>query len=430
MADSASYGGFWIRSLAYAADMAILTLALLLLAVPFAFMGGAGAALFGVIAGFGPFAYFVWLTASDRQATFGKQLCGLKVRHAASGEGISLLRSLARELAKIISAAILAIGFLMIAFTGRKQGLHDLLASTEVVREGTARIGLALFVAIGGVVVPFIVIPLMFGALFAGLMAMMMGTMMGEAERGRVKPVPQIEQKAAPRAQAPAAQPAPQAAAAAPTAPAAKPAAAGGADDPETVYRKFHQAMLESDFEGMRKWGTKAKGDALAATPAAERKIMDAFTAKLTPKTYKVLGTEISADGKTAIVRLSAEQTVKGKTETYHGSGTLFKEAGEWKVDESSWGGEQPPAPAPQSAAAKPAAVEPAKPAAAELPKPVAASAPAVKQAQPAPAAKPRAAPSRSAPAAAPLSGPVLQQGKPPCVYQPVMTDEEIARCR
>ena len=427
MADSSSYGGFWIRSLAYAADLSILTMVLLVLAVPFAFIGGAGAALFSLIAAIGPVAYFAWLTASQRQATFGKQLCGLKVQHAGSGEQISLLRSIARELAKIVSAAVFLIGFLLVAFTGRKQGLHDMLASTVVARDGQPRILLAILVALAGVLIPVIVIPLMFGAMFAGLMAVLMATLMGgtmgETEIQPTKPVPQIEQKAVPRPPAPATQSAPQAVVAAPAEPAAKPAAAGGADDPESIYRNFHQAMLAGDFKGMRKWGMKATGDEFAAMSAVERETTIAFMAKLTPKTYKVLGTEISADGKTAIVRLSAEQTVKGKTETYRGSGTLFKEAGEWRVDMSSWGGEQPPTPAPQSAAAKPSVTEPAKPAAAEPPKPVAAAAPAS-------AAQPKAAPRRSEPAAAKPAAPVLQQGRQPCVYKPVMTDEDIARCR
>ena len=426
----ATYGGFWIRVLAYAADMSIVTLALLVLAIPLTFMGGAGTALYGLIAAIGPIAYFAWLTASDRRATFGKQLCGLAVRHAGSGERISLLRSIARELGKIVSAAILMIGFLLVALTGRKQGLHDMLASTEVVREGPPRIGLALAVAIGGAAVPLVVIPLMFGAMFAGLMAMMMGGMMEEAGSKRSQPVPQMEQKAAARVQAPGAQPAPQAAAAAPTAPAAKPAAAGGADDPEAVYRKFHQAMLDADFEGMRKWGTKAKGDELAAASAVERKMMIAFISKLTPTAYKVLGTEISADGNTAIVRLSAEQTVKGKIETYHGSGTLFKEAGQWRVELSSWGGDQPPAPASKSAVAPSTSAEPVKPAAAESPKPVAAAAPVAAPAPGKPAPQPRAAAGRSTPVAATPAAPVLLQSKPPCVYKPVMTDEDIARCR
>lgn len=436
MAGTSTYGGFWIRTLAYSVDMAILMVGLLLLGVLLTFMGGAGAALYGLIAVVGPIAYFAWLTASGRQATFGKQLCGLKVQHAGSGERISLLRSIARELGKLVSAAILMIGFLLVAFTGRKQGLHDMLASTEVVREGPARIGLALFVAIAGVVVPVIVVPLMFGALFAGLMMAMMGGMMGESEVKPAKPVPTLEQKAAPR---------PSASAAASTpASAPKPAAAGAADDLETVYRNFHAASLAGDLEGIRKWGTKEKGDELAKQSGLERKIALGMIAKLTPKTYTVTGREISADGKKAILRLVTGQPEKDKTDLGRGSAVLLKEGDAWKVDEEIWGSRQPPALASQSTAAKPAAaappkpaamdapkpaaVEPPKPVAVELPKPVAASAPAVKQA--APAAPPRAAPTRSAPAAATPSAPVLQQGKPPCVYKPVMTDEEIARCR
>lgn len=210
----ATYGGFWIRSLAYAADMSILTLALLLLAAPFVFMGGAGVALYGLLAVIGPVAYFAWLTASSRQTTFGKQLCGLKVEHAGSGERISLLRSIARELAKFVSAAVLFIGFLLAAFTQRKQGLHDSLAATVVVRDGPPRIVLAILVALAGVVIPVIVIPLMFGAAFAGVMMALMSGMMGETDIKQTKPVPQMEQKAAPRPQASAA-------------PLAKPAAAG-----------------------------------------------------------------------------------------------------------------------------------------------------------------------------------------------------------
>jgi uncharacterized RDD family membrane protein YckC len=39
-----------------------------------------------------------------------------------------------RYFAKIISAIILGIGFLMIAFTDKKRGLHDMIASTLVIK--------------------------------------------------------------------------------------------------------------------------------------------------------------------------------------------------------------------------------------------------------------------------------------------------------
>jgi uncharacterized RDD family membrane protein YckC len=218
------YGGFWIRTLAYSADLSILMLALLVAAVPFAFLGGAGMSVYGLIASVGPFAYFVWLTASEQRATYGKQLCGLKVEHAGTGERISILRSLGRELAKFVSGAVFLLGFLMIPFTPRKQGLHDYLATTVVVREGPAKILLAVIVTIAGVVVPIIVIPLMFGALFTALMMMLMGAMMGGATMGggemkQLNPVPRMEQPARrpqPSASSPQS-PSPKPAVAAPT---------------------------------------------------------------------------------------------------------------------------------------------------------------------------------------------------------------------
>jgi len=45
-------------------------------------------------------------------------------------------QTLVRTLAKIPSALIFLIGFIMAAFTERKQTLHDLIAGTLVVRAG------------------------------------------------------------------------------------------------------------------------------------------------------------------------------------------------------------------------------------------------------------------------------------------------------
>jgi uncharacterized RDD family membrane protein YckC len=50
------------------------------------------------------------------------------------GNRIGFGKATGRYFAKILSALILGIGFLMVAFTERKQGLHDMLAGTLVVR--------------------------------------------------------------------------------------------------------------------------------------------------------------------------------------------------------------------------------------------------------------------------------------------------------
>ena len=77
--------------------------------------------------------YFTVLESSPWQATLGKRACGLRVTGLDGGR-ISLARAIGRFAAKFLSALILCIGFLMVAWTRRKQGLHDILAETLVVR--------------------------------------------------------------------------------------------------------------------------------------------------------------------------------------------------------------------------------------------------------------------------------------------------------
>jgi len=73
------------------------------------------------------------MESSVRQATIGKGILGLRVTDL-DGNRITFLRAAIRDLAKIISAFILLIGFIMVAFTERKQGLHDMIAGTLVVK--------------------------------------------------------------------------------------------------------------------------------------------------------------------------------------------------------------------------------------------------------------------------------------------------------
>jgi len=70
--------------------------------------------------------------ASSLQATPGKLLLGIKVVGLDGGR-ISFARALGRGLAEILSYLLLLIGYIMAAFTRRKQALHDLLADTLVV---------------------------------------------------------------------------------------------------------------------------------------------------------------------------------------------------------------------------------------------------------------------------------------------------------
>ncbi len=143
------YGGFWIRVLAAIIDTIILRvvvapvhmifgglgLAGMMSGVPHAgiglgLLGGGLSAIFLV---FGSWLYEAFMESSSYQATLGKMIFGMKVTDL-NGNRISFERATGRHFAKWLSAMILGIGYIMVGFTERKQGLHDLLAGTLVRR--------------------------------------------------------------------------------------------------------------------------------------------------------------------------------------------------------------------------------------------------------------------------------------------------------
>jgi uncharacterized RDD family membrane protein YckC len=72
---------------------------------------------------------------STKGATPGKMALSIRIVDANTGGKVSLGRSIGRYLAYIPSAIVLYIGFLWVAFDGRKQGWHDKLAGTLVIRD-------------------------------------------------------------------------------------------------------------------------------------------------------------------------------------------------------------------------------------------------------------------------------------------------------
>ena len=154
-----AYAGFWLRVVAYIIDgillgvvMWIVNLALGIGAISdpaqmaqmtdeqaMELMGTMGRNL--VISQIlGVLLYLVYWSAmesSAKQATLGKMVVGIRVTDANGGR-LSFGHALGRTAAKFISAIILCIGFLMVAFTERKQGLHDRRAGTLVVKKGGA----------------------------------------------------------------------------------------------------------------------------------------------------------------------------------------------------------------------------------------------------------------------------------------------------
>lgn len=145
------YGGFWIRVLAYIVDRIVLgvifipvwiffglRLATQLHGIPPNGPDQLGP-IFHFVGNVGPLALIVqWLyeallTSSSWQGTLGKHMLDLKVTDE-QGNRISFERATGRYFAKIISSLTLGIGYLMVAFTERKQALHDMIAGTLVVK--------------------------------------------------------------------------------------------------------------------------------------------------------------------------------------------------------------------------------------------------------------------------------------------------------
>lgn len=83
----------------------------------------------GIIIGW---VYFSVMESSPTQGTIGKMALGIKVTDF-EGNRISFGRATGRHFGKIISAIIFGIGYIMVAFTEKKQGLHDKMADCLVV---------------------------------------------------------------------------------------------------------------------------------------------------------------------------------------------------------------------------------------------------------------------------------------------------------
>ena len=80
-----------------------------------------------------PWLYEAFMLSSEWQATVGKRAMSIMVT-GVDGSRISFARATGRHFAKYISAFILCIGFIIAAFTAKKQALHDMIAETVVVK--------------------------------------------------------------------------------------------------------------------------------------------------------------------------------------------------------------------------------------------------------------------------------------------------------
>lgn len=151
-----NHAGFWVRVLAYIIDTIILAVASgvlgAMLGISMPGLGndlsdptGGANLLMNLVSIIIGVAYFAGMESSTLQATLGKKALGLVVTDV-SGNRITFMRGVGRYFAKILSAIILFIGFIMVAFTERKQGLHDILAGTLVLKGTPDTVGTDLSV--------------------------------------------------------------------------------------------------------------------------------------------------------------------------------------------------------------------------------------------------------------------------------------------
>lgn len=137
------YAGFWIRVVAYLIDSLLLvtvqSVLTLLINLTIGMLGIAtdgDPAINTVIWLFGAvlsISYAVFFTGYCGQ-TPGKMALRIKVIRS-DGSPINYARAALREVpGKFISSILLGIGYLMVAFDNRKQGLHDKIADTFVIK--------------------------------------------------------------------------------------------------------------------------------------------------------------------------------------------------------------------------------------------------------------------------------------------------------
>jgi len=121
------YAGFWVRFAAIVIDWIILGVAGAILAAI-----STRAYFYGTMGWLLVAAYFIAFWTWKGQ-TPGKMALDLKVIKADGGP-VDLATAILRYIGYLVSGLILGIGFLLIPFDSRKQGLHDKIAGTFVIR--------------------------------------------------------------------------------------------------------------------------------------------------------------------------------------------------------------------------------------------------------------------------------------------------------
>jgi uncharacterized RDD family membrane protein YckC len=139
-APQGSYGGFWIRLVAYIIDAIILGIIGGILSLPLgvhytdvsSLSSGSARASNGIDLLLS-FVYFTLLW-SYMGASIGQRIFGMRVVDATTGQPLSFGKAALRWVGLIVSFFVCFIGVIWVAFDSRKQGWMDKIAGTVVVR--------------------------------------------------------------------------------------------------------------------------------------------------------------------------------------------------------------------------------------------------------------------------------------------------------
>ena len=133
------YAGFWWRVLAYLIDLAVIGCVQTVLAAGvFAASSGDLRTIVNIapVCSLIAWAYYALLESSPARGTLGKVALSLFVADV-HGDPITFYRASARYWLKLLSSLTFGLGWLLPAFTPRKQALHDLLSGCLVLRKRT-----------------------------------------------------------------------------------------------------------------------------------------------------------------------------------------------------------------------------------------------------------------------------------------------------
>jgi uncharacterized RDD family membrane protein YckC len=124
-APGVTFGGFWIRFVAYIIDI-------VLIGIVAAIAGSISASLVYVVY-VGVLLYFILCWGLLGQ-TIGMMPFGLRIVRNSDGGKLTWGNVILRMVGWIVSGIVLDIGFIWAAFDSRKRGWHDMIGGTVVIR--------------------------------------------------------------------------------------------------------------------------------------------------------------------------------------------------------------------------------------------------------------------------------------------------------